>query len=1163
VNTLGYIARNSPPISTAARVRLALALSTLVLATFSGVIPVGSFHPTSARAPPAGLGTITAGFSAIPAAPMAGVPHVRPDFTGIGSILSTIDPIANQSLPGDAGVSPQLYPEFGVYDSANGQIYLRNSYDTETAVGVLSTTTGRMVADLTTPGGETPQVITPTIAIDTKTGFLYATNAGSDIYPGNVSIIDPSTDQVMGSIPVGYTPNGIAYDPANNELYVANEGTHNVTVISGADNRSVANITTPNGPSAILFDPATNQVFTANYWAPDGTVTVISTLTNTVVANVTVGTYPFALALDTVDDYVDVLNQSTDGYDGIVTEVQAGSSPSVVGTLTVGPEPEALTYDPINDQVYVANDPSLYGNNVSVFNQSTGLEVANIFTGQGPTPLSIAYDPVGQDVYVSTYNTNNVSIINTTSNTLLGAVSTYRSGGLGPLGVVVDPATGNVYTLNEGDELTAPTSTVISVTTHEAIDTISLATNTRGFTYEAAGNSLVVGNAGGNNTYYLNASTYSVDRETPAGQNPEFVAYDSVTGTTYTFNPRSDNVTAVNATGQAIANIPIGVGVEVQSMDFDSYNGNLYVVSEEQNVTVINGSTNTHLPAIRLHGMEPWGSVYDPHNHDLYVANYESSNVTIINSTDAVIGSIPVGANPITIAFDPENNTVWVACVGGANLTVLNDTTQTQVFSVPLSVPANELQYDPANNAIYNDPGYPYEVVAYNASTYAQLAGGPLVYTTVSNTLGSMGYDPVTHDLLIADLTTGAIYVIGAPPAPSYAVSFVESGLPSSTPWSVTLNGTPGASGTNTITFSEMNGTSYAYTVGTVAGYLANITSGTLGVNGHAVTIDITFTPQSVTTYFTVDFVESGLPATTEWNASLHGVTNHSTSPTIAFTEPNGTDYAFSVPQVGDLSAVPNSGTVPIDGHNVLVPIRFLATSSVYPVEFQETGLLAGTGWNVTLNGTLNGSSTDEIGFTEPNGTDYQYTVEAVAGYSAVPSSGNFTVSGENHTVRITFTAVVPPSTLTVTLVASPATIVVQASTTLIANASGGVTPYTFAYAGLPAGCLSSNTSRLACTPTASGTFHVSVTATDPAGGRAVANATLTVTAASTTQPPASPTTASMNWGDIEIGLVVLVIIAAIVLFLLAGRRRRRKPEDGTSSGPSSQAGSGPSPPSN
>jgi hypothetical protein len=75
----------------------------------------------------------------------------------------------------------------------------------------------------------------------------------------------------------------------------------------------------------------------------------------------------------------------------------------------------------------------------------------------------------------------------------------------------------------------------------------------------------------------------------------------------------------------------------------------------------------------------------------------------------------------------------------------------------------------------------------------------------------------------------------------TYRVTFTETGLPSGTSWSVTLNGVTKSSTTSTITFTEPNGT-YSYTIGTVAKYGANPCSGSVTVNGGSVAATVKFT---------------------------------------------------------------------------------------------------------------------------------------------------------------------------------------------------------------------------------------------------------------------------------------------------------------------------------
>ena len=80
-----------------------------------------------------------------------------------------------------------------------------------------------------------------------------------------------------------------------------------------------------------------------------------------------------------------------------------------------------------------------------------------------------------------------------------------------------------------------------------------------------------------------------------------------------------------------------------------------------------------------------------------------------------------------------------------------------------------------------------------------------------------------------------------------YTVAFTESGLPSGTSWSVTLNGTMETLTTNTITFSLPNGT-YAYTIGGISGYNISKSSGSLTINGKNATQSITFSSVPSTT---------------------------------------------------------------------------------------------------------------------------------------------------------------------------------------------------------------------------------------------------------------------------------------------------------------------------
>ncbi len=75
----------------------------------------------------------------------------------------------------------------------------------------------------------------------------------------------------------------------------------------------------------------------------------------------------------------------------------------------------------------------------------------------------------------------------------------------------------------------------------------------------------------------------------------------------------------------------------------------------------------------------------------------------------------------------------------------------------------------------------------------------------------------------------------------SISVRFQETGLPDETVWSVTLNHTQDNAISSWIAFGETNGT-YSYSIGSVAGYSSNVTSGTVSVAGSPLTIMVSFT---------------------------------------------------------------------------------------------------------------------------------------------------------------------------------------------------------------------------------------------------------------------------------------------------------------------------------
>lgn len=90
-------------------------------------------------------------------------------------------------------------------------------------------------------------------------------------------------------------------------------------------------------------------------------------------------------------------------------------------------------------------------------------------------------------------------------------------------------------------------------------------------------------------------------------------------------------------------------------------------------------------------------------------------------------------------------------------------------------------------------------------------------------------------------------------------------------------------------------------------------------------------------------------------------------------------------------------------------------------------------------------------------------------------------------------TLTVNPAPTVTSFLASPPAIDVGLTTVLTAVASGGTGTFNYSYAGLPAGCASTNALTLTCVPSTTGTSTVTFTARDAIGGHGSAGLTLVV----------------------------------------------------------------------
>jgi DNA-binding beta-propeller fold protein YncE len=243
-------------------------------------------------------------------------------------------------------------------------------------------------------------------------------------------------------------------------------------------------------------------------------------------------------------------------------------------------------------------------------------------------------------------------------------------------------------------------------------------------------------------------------------------------------------------------------------------------------VSVLNATTNSAVSLVEV-GTAPSDVAYDSGNGDVYVSNFEGGTISLISPTG-------VGGPHLPVTFSE------VGLPAGTNWSVnLNGSTQ---HSVTASVNFTE----PDGNYTYSIGAVP----GYGASP----SSGSILVVAAEISM-EISFTPV-----------------GMAPPTDYSITVMQTGLPIGTSWSAELAGTTLISLTDSIAFSEPNGT-YPLTVPAVGNYTADYSSPVL-VGGASLIVAVAFSNVA----YVVTFLESGLPAGSLWTVSATDVSSQTTS---------------------------------------------------------------------------------------------------------------------------------------------------------------------------------------------------------------------------------------------------------------------------------------------
>ena len=291
---------------------------------------------------------------------------------------------------------------------------------TATVPGTMLTSPRRFALDVMNPGGTTsneenftvigavPVGLNPMgVAIDSTLNEALVTvqgtvdpTTGACSVPGTASLVNMATAAVLDTFPVGTCPEGVAVAPRLGRAVVANNGSNSATVLDYVNNVVLSTVTVGRSPMGVAIQPDTSTAAIANF--NDNTVSLvsISSAIGSASSTIPVDQGPVAVEVDPNDNLLAV----TAATQNTVDIVNLGSH-FITGRLINFENPVGVSFDPTTGAFLVANS---LANNLGVADPVT-FTATPIQAGINPT--SIAYNFQSSTAVTVNRSSNTMSVL--------------------------------------------------------------------------------------------------------------------------------------------------------------------------------------------------------------------------------------------------------------------------------------------------------------------------------------------------------------------------------------------------------------------------------------------------------------------------------------------------------------------------------------------------------------------------------------------------------------------------------------------------------------------------------------------------------------------------------------------------------------------------------
>jgi YVTN family beta-propeller protein len=219
------------------------------------------------------------------------------------------------------------------------RVYTGNQ--TSNTVSVIDPSTNKLLGEIPL-GDDVPAALSPLYKGELLVhglGFSpdHKTIAAVSIGSNSVTLIDTGTNAVKGKVYVGRSPHEAFFRPDGSELWVAVRGEDYISVVDPIQKKEIRRIQTANGPGMVLFRPDGKYAFVPSSFTPE--MDVIETATYQVVARVPQAS-PFSpnLAVDQDEVWITLKDSGK-------TQIYSAKPPfRSLATLDTGPITNHVTF---------------------------------------------------------------------------------------------------------------------------------------------------------------------------------------------------------------------------------------------------------------------------------------------------------------------------------------------------------------------------------------------------------------------------------------------------------------------------------------------------------------------------------------------------------------------------------------------------------------------------------------------------------------------------------------------------------------------------------------------------------------------------------------------------------------------------------------------------